>query len=100
MKKAMSKYAKLEVTLKKSLLEVESRERVLEAAENKAKQEHASKMVDLQALHRRLRDEMSHKVCFCSIYTVSANLLLPSHFILLKVEHSLSFFRILLNNHR
>jgi hypothetical protein len=64
---AAADYAKLEGKLRKSLGEVEARERALKAKTESFQMEHARKLDELQLLQRRLRDETRHQVCtfFC-----------------------------------
>ena len=55
-------YGRLEAKLRASLRDVEQRERALGDADAAMKRERASKVLDLQMLEKRLRDESKHSI--------------------------------------
>lgn len=57
-----AEYARLEIKLRASLRDCDQRERSLNDAEARLERDRASKVLDLQMLEKRLRDESKHSV--------------------------------------
>ena len=64
--KAQAEYARLETRLRKSLVDVQARERKLAGAQETLREQHATKLSELQLLQQRMRLS-SRMRCWCTV---------------------------------